>query len=169
MGAIDQTKDYAEKVIELLMCETLKSKSELCLSFDLPIYWNRIWFTVRTGSKRGPNWKIRWFRFGTFGFSHALQTNDAPIIVLFTDLTERNLWRDSGKKLTENHILNTKRGISIGKDKNRRFKSCLQEGIAVTGGLGLFIPIDLHSNLQLNNSKTTAHRNTKFQVVKFDA
>ena len=74
MGAIDQTKDYAEKVIELnkhsllLMCETLKSKSELCLSFDLPLYRNRtsmaIENRIRTGSKlKDPVIPVRYVRF----------------------------------------------------------------------------------------------------------
>ena len=59
--------------------------------------------------------------------------------------------------------------LVIGKDKNRRFKPYLNEGTAVTGGLGLCIPITLHCKLQLNNLKTTAHRDTKFQTVNLDA
>ena len=63
----------------------------------------------------------------------------------------------------------TKFGMIIGKDKNRRFKSYLKEGTAVTGGLGLCIPITLHCKLQLSNLKTTAHGDTKFQAVNLDA
>ena len=58
--------------------------------------------------------------------------------------------------------------VRIGKEKNRRFKPWLKEGTAVTGGLGLCIPITLHCNVQLHNLITTSHRDTKFQTVNLD-
>ena len=93
-----------------------------------------------------------------------------PIILLWRSKTLiGSAYTQAARTVCSGCVLGVSSPWGIGKGKNRRFKSCLKEGTAVTGVPGLCIPITLHCNLQVNNLKTTVHRDTKFQTVNLDA